>query len=55
MPPISWTMPSYDLKAIHRNAGFIEDMRSNLVQLGFVLQQIDHEDACGQYENQLPL
>ena len=42
--------PSYDLKAIHRNAGFIEDMRSNLVQLGFVLQQIDHEDACGQYE-----
>ncbi len=42
--------PSYDLKAIHRNAAFIEDMRSTLVQLGFDLQQIDHEDACGQYE-----
>lgn len=42
--------PSYDLKAIHRNQGFIEDMRSTLVALGFQLQQIDHEDACGQYE-----
>ena len=42
--------PSYDLKSIYRNAGFLEDMRSNLVQLGFDLQQIDHEDACGQYE-----
>jgi glutamine synthetase len=42
--------PSYDLKAIHRNAGFLEDMRSTLTQLGFELQQIDHEDACGQYE-----
>jgi glutamine synthetase len=42
--------PSYDLKSIHRNAAFIEDMRSTLVQLGFSLQQIDHEDACGQYE-----
>ena len=42
--------PSYDLKAIHRNAAFIEDMRSTLTQLGFELQQIDHEDACGQYE-----
>jgi len=42
--------PSYDLRAIHRNAAFLEDMRSNLVALGFDLQQIDHEDACGQYE-----
>jgi glutamine synthetase len=42
--------PSYDLKSIHRNAGFLEDMRSTLVALGFDLQQIDHEDACGQYE-----
>ena len=42
--------PSYDLKSIHRNAAFMEDMRSTLVQLGFELQQIDHEDACGQYE-----
>ena len=42
--------PSYDLKSIHRNAAFLEDMRSTLVALGFELQQIDHEDACGQYE-----
>ncbi|MCF8168295.1 MAG: type III glutamate--ammonia ligase [Rhodoferax sp.] len=42
--------PSYDLKAIHRNAGFLETMRSDLTALGFELQQMDHEDACGQYE-----
>ncbi len=42
--------PSYDLKAIHRQRDFLEDMRSSLTALGFELQQIDHEDACGQYE-----
>jgi len=42
--------PSYDLKSIHRNQGFLDDMRVALTQLGFELQQIDHEDACGQYE-----
>ena len=42
--------PSYDLKAIQRNQGFLEEMRSTLTELGFALQQIDHEDACGQYE-----
>jgi glutamine synthetase len=42
--------PSYDLKAIHRNQAFLEDMRSTLTALGFELQQMDHEDACGQYE-----
>ena len=42
--------PSYDLKSIHRNAGFLEDMRSALTALGFELQQMDHEDAVGQYE-----
>ena len=42
--------PSYDLKSIHRNQGFLEDMRQTLTALGFELQQIDHEDACGQYE-----
>lgn len=42
--------PSYDLKAIHRNRAFLDDMRDTLTQLGFELQQIDHEDACGQYE-----
>lgn len=42
--------PSYDLKAIYRNQEFLEDMRKALTALGFELQQIDHEDACGQYE-----
>ena len=42
--------PSYDIQAIHRNRGFLEDMRSHLLALGFDLQQIDHEDANGQYE-----
>lgn len=42
--------PSYDLKAIHRNFGFLDDMRRSLTALGFELQQMDHEDAIGQYE-----
>ncbi len=42
--------PSYDLKAIHRNSGFLEDMRASLTELGFDLQQMDHEDAHDQYE-----
>lgn len=42
--------PSYDLKSIHRQQGFLDDMRRTLEQLGFELQQIDHEDANGQYE-----
>lgn len=42
--------PSYDLKSIHRNRGYIDDMRRTLTELGFELQQIDHEDAVGQYE-----
>lgn len=42
--------PSYDLKAIVRNHGFLEDMRRHLTVLGFALQQMDHEDATGQYE-----
>jgi glutamine synthetase len=42
--------PSYDLKAIVRNHGFLDDMRLHLTALGFELQQTDHEDAIGQYE-----
>ncbi|PKO61340.1 MAG: type III glutamate--ammonia ligase [Betaproteobacteria bacterium HGW-Betaproteobacteria-18] len=42
--------PSYDLKAMHRNHAFLDDMRQTLTQLGFRLQQMDHEDARGQYE-----
>lgn len=42
--------PSYDLKSIHRNAHYLAGMRTALTALGFDLQQIDHEDARGQYE-----
>lgn len=42
--------PSYDLRAIVRNHGFLDDMRRHLTALGFELQQMDHEDAIGQYE-----
>ncbi len=42
--------PSYDLKSIHRNAQYLDDMRTTLTALGFDLEQIDHEDARGQYE-----
>jgi len=42
--------PSYDLQAIGRNFGFLDGMRQALTALGFELQQIDHEDASGQYE-----
>lgn len=42
--------PSYDLKAIHRQREFLDDMRATLTALGFELQQMDHEDANGQYE-----
>jgi len=42
--------PSYDLQAIGRNFGFLDGMRRHLTALGFELQQMDHEDACGQYE-----
>jgi len=42
--------PSYDLKAMHRNQALLEDFRATLVALGFALEQIDHEDATGQYE-----
>jgi glutamine synthetase len=42
--------PSYDLQAIGRNFGFLDGMRQTLDALGFELEQIDHEDATGQYE-----
>lgn len=42
--------PSYDLRSIGRNLGFLDDMRQALTALGFELQQMDHEDAVGQYE-----
>lgn len=42
--------PSYDLRAIHRHRDYLDEMRSTLTALGFDLEQIDHEDANGQYE-----
>ena len=42
--------PSYDLQAIGRNFGFLDGMRQTLTALGFQLEQMDHEDATGQYE-----
>ncbi|MDB5930004.1 MAG: type glutamate--ammonia ligase [Polaromonas sp.] len=42
--------PSYDLKAIYRQRDYLDDMRTTLTALGFELEQIDHEDANGQYE-----
>lgn len=42
--------PSYDLKAIHRNQVVLDELRSTLLEMGFDLLQIDHEDAPGQYE-----
>ena len=42
--------PSYDLRAIYRHQDYLEDMRSTLTALGFELEQMDHEDANGQYE-----
>ena len=44
------TKPSYDLRAIHRHRDYLEEMRSTLTALSFDLEQIDHEDANGQYE-----
>ncbi len=42
--------PSYDLKSIHRNFGFLDELRSALQSVNFKLLQTDHEDAPGQYE-----
>lgn len=42
--------PSYDIRSIYRQREFLDDMRQTLDKLGFDLQQMDHEDANGQYE-----
>ena len=42
--------PSYDLKSLPRQAGFLQELAETLQACGFTLQQIDHEDAHGQYE-----
>jgi glutamine synthetase len=42
--------PSYDLKSLPREAGFLHALRAALEAAGLTVLQIDHEDAHGQYE-----
>ncbi len=42
--------PSYDFKSIYEQRDFLDDLRLQLLTLGFDVLQIDHEDAWGQYE-----
>ncbi len=42
--------PSYDLKSLPRQRGFLHALREALEAGGLVVEQIDHEDAHGQYE-----
>ena len=42
--------PSYDLKSLPRQQGFLHALRGALEAAGLAVEQIDHEDAHGQYE-----
>jgi glutamine synthetase len=42
--------PSYDLKSLARQAPLLNELAAALQALGLDVQQIDHEDAHGQYE-----
>lgn len=42
--------PSYDLKSLPRQQGFLQALRVALEGAGLQVLQIDHEDAHGQYE-----
>lgn len=42
--------PSYDLKTLPRRAGLLQALREALEAAGLTVEQIDHEDAHGQYE-----
>ena len=42
--------PSYDLKSLPRQAGFLQALRAALEAGGLHVLQLDHEDAQGQYE-----
>jgi glutamine synthetase len=42
--------PSYDLKSLPRQAGFLIALREALEAAGMKVEQTDHEDAHGQYE-----
>jgi len=42
--------PSYDLRSLARQQGFLHELHAALVKSGLDVLQIDHEDAHGQYE-----
>jgi glutamine synthetase len=42
--------PSYDLKSLPRRAGLLQALREAIESMGLAVEQIDHEDAHGQYE-----
>jgi glutamine synthetase len=42
--------PSYDLKSLARQAGFLQELHSALAACGLDVLQLDHEDSHGQYE-----
>jgi glutamine synthetase len=42
--------PSYDLKSLARQAGFLHELQAALKSAGLDVLQLDHEDAHGQYE-----
>lgn len=42
--------PSYDLKSLARQAGFLHELHAALAACGLDVLQLDHEDAHGQYE-----
>ena len=42
--------PSYDLKSLARQAGLLHELRSALEACGLRVEQMDHEDARGQFE-----
>ena len=42
--------PSYDLKSLPRQAGFLQELHRALADCGLEVLQIDHEAAHGQYE-----
>ena len=42
--------PSYDLKSLARQAGFLHELGAALQACGLDVLQLDHEDAHGQYE-----
>jgi glutamine synthetase len=42
--------PSYDLKSLSRQAGFLKELHEALSACGLDVLQLDHEDSHGQYE-----